>query len=83
MKKIQFFLIYLRKIVILYKTDCYLYTTLVVKSLAFLEEKFLQDEIAALSSKSRNDREIKINNIYLKTIVKEIIPLIIPSLKPL
>ena len=68
---------------ILYKTDCYLYTTLVVKSLAFLEEKFLQDEIAALSSKSRNDREIKINNIYLKTIVKETIPLIIPSLKSL
>ena len=68
---------------ILYKTDCYLYTTLVVKSLAFLEEKFLQDEIAALSSKSRNDRGIKINNIYLKTTVKEIIPLTIPSLKPL
>jgi len=28
---------------ILYEINCYLYTVLVVKSPAFLEEKFLQD----------------------------------------
>ena len=40
---------------ILYKTDYYLYTVLLVKSPAFLEEKFSikKMEIAALSSKAR------------------------------
>ena len=40
MKKVCF-LIYLRKTMILYKTDYYLYTALVVKSPSFLEEKFI------------------------------------------
>jgi len=34
-------MIYLRKIRILYETDCYLYTVLLVKSPSFLKKKFI------------------------------------------
>ena len=39
--------------------------------------------ITALSSEAHNNRGIKTNNIYLKTIIKGMVLLTIPSLKPL
>jgi hypothetical protein len=42
-EKSLIFLIYLRKAMILYETDYSLYTVLLVKSPAFLEEKFSYD----------------------------------------
>jgi len=39
-------------------------------------------EIAALSSKARNDRGIKTNNIYLQTVVKGTILLTTPHSNP-
>ena len=56
---------YSKKTIILYKTDYYLYTVLVIKSPSFLEEKFSGGKkgIAALSSKVHNNRNQKIRPV--------------------